>query len=74
MSYMSSLTIRIPENMRRELEKLSRARAVPVSDLVRDSLRRYMAVEQFRSLRSRVLERAQKNNYVLDEDVFKVIS
>ncbi len=74
MSYMSSLTIRIPDNMRRELEKLSQANQVPVSDLVRDSLRQYVAVQQYRNLRSRVLAKAQKKNFIVDEDVFKAVS
>ena len=74
MSCMSSLTIRIPEKLRRELDKLSRDRQQPVSDLVRDSLRRYVAVERFRALRKKTIPLAQARGFLTDEDVFKAVS
>lgn len=74
MSCMSSLTIRIPDKLRRELDKLSRDRRQPVSDLVRDSLRRYIALERFRSLRRKTLPLAEAQGFLTDEDVFKAVS
>lgn len=74
MSYMSSLSIRIPESLRRELEKLGRQKHVPVSDLVRDSLRRYVAVEQLSRLRAKTRPRAEARGFLTDEDVFKAVS
>jgi predicted transcriptional regulator len=71
---MSSLTIRIPDKLRRELDKLSRDRRQPVSDLVRDSLRRYIALERFRSLRRKTLPLAEAQGFLTDEDVFKAVS
>ncbi len=74
MSYMGSLTIRIPDKLRRDLDKLSRDKQQPVSDLVRDSLRRYVAVERFRDLRKKIVPLAEKQGFLTDEDVFKEIS
>lgn len=74
MSYMSSLTIRIPDKLRRELDKLSRDRGTPVSDLVRDSLRRYVAVERFRELRRKAIPFAEVQGYLTDEDILKAVS
>ena len=74
MSCMSSLTIRIPQKLRRQLDNLSRDRQLPVSDLVRDSLRRYVAVERFRALRKKTVPLAEARGFLTDDDVFKAIS
>jgi len=74
MSYMSSLTIRIPESLRKDLAKLSRQKQQPVSDLVRESLRKYVALERFREIRKAALPLAEVQGFVTDEDVFKAVS
>ena len=71
---MSSLTVRIPDPLRRELEKLSRRQHQPLSDVVRESLRRYLAVERFRALRRQTLPLAEARGFLTDEDVFKAVS
>ena len=75
MSYiMSTLTIRIPDDLRRELLRLSRQQERPVSEVVRDSLRRYLAAERFRALRKKTLPFAEARGFLTDDDVFKAIS
>lgn len=74
MSYVSSLTIRIPEPLRRELKKLSRQKQQSLSDIVRESLRRYVAAEQLRNLRTVTHPRAQERGFLTDEKVFKAVS
>ena len=69
-----SITIRIPEEMRRELEELSRSENKPLSDLVRDSLKKFIAVYRFRKLRNTVLPFAEAQGILTDEDVFESIS
>jgi predicted transcriptional regulator len=71
---MSSLTLRIPDDLRRELEKLSRQKHVPLSDLVRESLRRYLAAERFRAMRDATLPLAEAQGFLTDEDVFRAVS
>ncbi len=69
-----SITIRIPEDMRKELEELSRSENKPLSDLVRDSLKNFISVYRFRKLRNTVLPFAEAQGILTDEDVFKSIS
>ena len=71
---MSNLTVRIPESIQRELKRLCRRRNKPVSEVVRDSLRRYIAVEKFRELRGKTLPFAEAQGFLTDEDVFKAVS
>jgi predicted transcriptional regulator len=68
-----TLTIRIPDDLKRELEKLSKTEEKPVSDLVRDSLKRYIAIHRFRQLRNTVLPFAEAQGILTDEDVFKLV-
>ena len=71
---MNTLTVRIPEELRADLQEISSRQSVPVSDLVRESLRRYVAIERFRSLRKRTLPFAEAQGLLTDEDIFRAIS
>jgi predicted transcriptional regulator len=71
---MNTLTIRLPDELRDDLEKLSEEQSKPVSDIVRESIRRYVAVEEFRSLRKKTLPFAEAQGYLTDEDIFNAIS
>jgi predicted transcriptional regulator len=71
---MNTLTIRIPDELRANLQEISDQQKVPVSDLVRESIRRYVAIERFRSLRRRTLPFAEAQGLLTDEDVFRAIS
>ena len=71
---MSNLTIRISEALRKELQELSNQQQRPASELVRDSLRRYIAAERFQALRSKTLPFAEAQGFLTDEDVFEAIS
>ncbi|OHD66002.1 MAG: hypothetical protein A2176_09530 [Spirochaetes bacterium RBG_13_51_14] len=69
-----TLTIRITDELKKELEEISKIEQKPISDLVRDSLRRYVAIQRFRQLRNMVLPFAEAQGILTDEDVFKLIS
>ena len=69
----STLTIRLPEELRAKLEEISVAEKKPLSDIVRESLRRYVAIQQFRRLRRRVLPFAESQGLLTDEDVFEAL-
>lgn len=68
------LTIRLPNELKDDLQKLSAELSKPVSDLVRESIRRYVAVEKFRALRKKTRPFAEPQGYLTNEDVFKAIS
>jgi predicted transcriptional regulator len=70
----STITIRIPDDLRKDLDELSRSEHKPVSDLARDSLRSYVAKIKFRKLRNQILPLAEAQGILTDEDVFREIS
>ncbi len=69
-----TLTIRLPDDLRKELQKISQEESKPMSDLVRESLQRYISIYKFRRLRNKVLPFAESQGILTDEDVFDVIS
>lgn len=69
-----TLTIRIPDELKKELDKISKIEQKPISDLVRDSLRRYVAIQRFRQHRNMALPFAEAQGILTDEDVFKLLS
>jgi predicted transcriptional regulator len=69
-----TLTIRIPDDLREGLQELSKSENKPVSDIVRESLRRYLSIYRFRKLRNMVLPFAEAQGILSDEDVFNIIS
>ena len=68
-----TLTIRLPDDLRKELQKISQEESKPMSDLVRESLQRYISIYKFRRLRNKVLPFAESQGILTDEDVFDVI-
>ena len=69
-----TITVRLPKKLQSQLRSICRAEKVPVSDMVRQSLDRYIAIHRFRRLRSKVLPFAEARGLLTDEDVFKKIS
>jgi predicted transcriptional regulator len=68
------LSVRLTENLRRELNRLSKRQKRPASDVAREAIRRYLAVEELRGLRSRLRPHAEGRGFLTDEDVFKAVS
>ena len=71
---MGKLTIRIPKTLREELKALSARQQRPTSEVVRESLRRYIAAEKLRRLRGKTLPFAEAQGFLTDEDIFEAIS
>ena len=69
-----ALTVRLPDDLRKELEQISDSEAKPISDLVRESIQRYVSIYNFRKLRNTVLPFAEAQGILTDEDVFRSIS
>ena len=68
---MTTLTIRIPEQLKAELDAASRSEDRPNSDIVRESIRRYLALSRFRAIRRQILPFAEAQGLLTDEDVFR---
>ena len=71
---MSTMTIRIPDVLRKDLEKLCKKQHRSTSDVVRESLRKYLALEQMNQLRETLRPQAEQAGFLSDEDVFKAVS
>ena len=71
---MSNLTVRIPEALQQKLRRLSRRQHRPLSDVVRESLRRYLAAEQLRQVREKLRPYAESRGILTDDDIFKAVS
>jgi len=71
---MTTLAIRLPEQLRTDLNEISREENKAVSDIVRESLRRYIAIEKFRSIRKKILPFAEAQGLLTDDDIFKALS
>jgi len=71
---MTTLTLRIPDDLKEQLEELSRQQQRPTSEVVRDSLRRYIVTEQLKAIRRVTVPLAEAQGFLTDEDIFKVVS
>lgn len=70
----TTLSIRIDDALERELKQLAAATHRPKGDIVREALRRQLALTRFRAVREELLPLAERSGYLVDEDVFKAIS
>lgn len=71
---MSTLTLRVPDELDKALERQSAALGISKSDLAREALKRYLRATEFRALRTRLVARAQAGGINTDEDVFEVLN
>ena len=70
----STLTISLPEKVRAQLDRVSKAEGVSRSDIVRESVRDYLFIRQFRSLRKAMVPKASRRGIRTDQDVFDRVS
>lgn len=70
----STITVSIPEDVRQELDRVSDAEGLSRSDIIRESVRDYLFLRQFRSLRKRMVPKAAKRGVHTDQDVFSRVS
>ena len=70
----STMTVSIPEDVRKELDRVSHAEGVSRSDIVRESVRDYLFIRQFRALRKALVPKAARRGVYTDQDVFDRVS
>lgn len=70
----NTVTIRLPENLQKELDAVVREEHASKSEIIRDAIERYLALKKFRQLRKKVLPFAEAQGLLTDEDIFKAIS
>jgi predicted transcriptional regulator len=71
---MATLTVRIDDSLEQKLNELAQELGRSRSDIVRDLLRRHLAVEVIEQIRREVMPYAEAAGYLTDEDVFRDIS
>jgi predicted transcriptional regulator len=70
----ASVTIRLDAKLQRDLDRLSRQLGRSRSDLVRDAVRRQLALLRFEQARRSLLPLAEARGVLTDEDVFATVS
>ena len=66
---MSNITLRVPEEVKRQLEDICAKEGVDMSTLVRESLQRLIALHRFKQLRQTTLPFSERAGVFADEDV-----
>ncbi|MFQ5742826.1 MAG: CopG family ribbon-helix-helix protein [Acidobacteriota bacterium] len=69
-----TITISLPEELKRELDSVVAKEGVTRSDLVRESLRSLLAIRRFRQLRLKLTAKAKAQGIYTDRDVFDRVS
>ncbi len=69
-----TVTISLPQAVRRELDKVAKEEGVSRSDVLRQSLEDFLFVRRFRQLRQRMMAAAQTQGIFTDDDVFTRVS
>jgi len=70
----NSITIRLDDGLGKLLEQTCRRSGRTRSEVVRDALRRQLAILRFEDLRRRAMPFAEAAGYLTDEDVFRDVS
>ncbi|MCS3679299.1 putative transcriptional regulator [Salinibacter ruber] len=70
----STVTVRLDDDLDRELSEVSDALGRSRSEIVRGALRRQLSVLRFEELRKQVMPFAEARGYLTDEDVFEDVS
>ena len=68
------LTIRLDAALERQLSRAAKRSGRSRSELVRDALRRQLALAQLDDLRRRIMPLARTRGYLTDDDVFRDVS
>jgi metal-responsive CopG/Arc/MetJ family transcriptional regulator len=69
-----TVTISLPQAVRRELDKVAKEEGISRSDVLRQSLEDFLFARRFRQLRQRMMAAAQTQGIFTDDDVFTRVS
>jgi predicted transcriptional regulator len=70
----TTLTIRLTDDLNKLLTKAARQTGKNRSEIAREALRRQLRIQEFESLRRRIMPFAEARGYLTDEDVFRDVS
>jgi metal-responsive CopG/Arc/MetJ family transcriptional regulator len=69
-----TVTVSLPAPLTEELDAVSREAGASRSEIVRDALKRYFTLREYRALRAELTIEAESKGIVTDEDVFDRVS
>lgn len=69
-----TITISLPKKIKLELDQITREEAATRSDIVREALRDFLFIRQFRKLRRAMSAKARGRGIYTDQDVFDRVS
>jgi metal-responsive CopG/Arc/MetJ family transcriptional regulator len=69
-----TVTISLDKETRKELDVIAKREGVSRSDVIRESLRDFLFVRNFRRLRETMMARANAKGVYTDQDVFDRVS
>jgi predicted transcriptional regulator len=72
--YMAVVTVRLEPELEKQLSQVSRKQHRSRSDIIRDALRRQLALIRFEEVRRQLKPLAEAAGYLIDEDVFRNVS
>jgi predicted transcriptional regulator len=70
----SAITIRLDPELDRQVARAAKRTGLSRSEIVREAVRRQLALVQFQDLRRRIMPLAEARGYLTDEDVFRDVS
>ena len=68
------ITISLPKEIKKEIDALSTKEGISRSNLIRQSIKDYLFVHQFRALRNQMISKAKTQGIYTDQDVFDRVS
>ena len=68
-----AITVRLDDDLQRMLDDLTQRSGRSRSDVIREALRRQLALMTFEGLREQVMPFAEARGYLTDEDIFEEI-
>lgn len=70
----SAITVRLEKSLQNRLDSVSKRTGISRSDIVRDALKRQLAVLAFEKHRETAMPFAEARGFLTDEDVFREVS
>ena len=70
----SAITVRLDDALQNRLDALSERLGVSRSDIIREAIRRQLALMAFENHRDRAMPFAEARGFLTDEDVFRDVS
>ncbi|HVA81581.1 MAG TPA: ribbon-helix-helix protein, CopG family [Candidatus Binataceae bacterium] len=70
----SAVTVRLDADLKPILDRVCRRLGRTRSEVMREALRRHLALARFEDLRARIMPHAETRGFLADEDVFKTLS